>query len=340
MKKNNEKTYTRDQLIEFLEMLRKLGVFQHVVHQKKPFEDKYLFFRFTHLIDKPETLKNIFVPNYEDVVKIRKILKSETEIMDFQYKLSDPEIGIEIIDRSYHYKVYKSCFVATDAVIWISKYYSISITAAIYLGDAFRQLGMIRHVVDEKKPFQDAYLFFIVNEEDIAIKLVEKRHSKFLESKFVGVFRYEIGISEEQQENMKETMEFGIDPELVMERVVETSEMPHVYEELLNHISNNGIDVQGIFRISGDADDISEYRLRYDYGEKVELKDLDIHTGLFSFQFLISKVASLFKLYLKIMTEPIIPFDIYKKLENSMSKLETFIFIQFLKNLKKVTKKN
>eukprot|EP01080_Neovahlkampfia_damariscottae_P011083 gene11083-3789_t len=311
MKKNNETDYTEEQLSEFLEILRKIGVFQHVVHQRKPFENKYLFFRFTHLTENPETIRKILVTNYEHVVKIRSILKSKEEIINFYDDFSNVNTGIDIGDRQYHLKVYKSCFVAEMAIEWISDYFSISTTASIYVGDMFRRLGLIRHVVDEKKPFQDAFLFFIINNKETALKLMEDKLPKLLESKFLGVFRYSIEMSEEQKESIKDTMEFGIDPELVMQRSNEKSkQIPHVYEELLEHITKNGLEADGIFRLSGDTDDISEYRLRYDFGEKVDLKELEIYT-----------VASLFKLYLKIMPEPIIPFDLYQRLKNTI-KLE------------------
>jgi hypothetical protein len=66
---------------------------------------------------------------------------------------------LEIHDRSYHLKKYSKCFVASEAILWMSRRFKIPISAALAVGKALASLGLIYHVEHEHQ-FSDNYLFF------------------------------------------------------------------------------------------------------------------------------------------------------------------------------------
>ena len=119
--------------------------------------------------------------------------------------------------------------------------------------------------------------------------------------------------------------QFEIDPEEVMKRENEKGNLPIVFDQMINYLlSNNCHKVAGIFRISGENEEIIDFRQRYDFGEKVDLKDASaIHT-----------VASLFKLYLKIMPEPLIPFNLYPKFIKLQDLEKSQVIEEIIKMLK------
>ena len=183
-----------------------LGVFRHVVHNSKPFQNENLFYRFSHLVDSEETIKNVAVQNYEDLQKIRKILMDQDSIFNFFGDFTDKEKGIDIQDRPYKWKTYKNCFLTCLATNWISDYYSISKQAAISLGECFRKIGMFEHVVDSNKPFQDQILFFHMNSFTTFKQNLMTKYLDFIEkNRDMGVFTYDIGLSEEQKIKIKNT---------------------------------------------------------------------------------------------------------------------------------------
>ena len=69
--------------------------------------------------------------------------------------------GIEIRDRWYHLRRYRSCFIASDAVTWIQSTLGVSRERAVRIGERLTALGHIEHVVEEHD-FRDGHLFFRV----------------------------------------------------------------------------------------------------------------------------------------------------------------------------------
>lgn len=67
--------------------------------------------------------------------------------------------GVDVRDRRHHLRRYPQCFVAAEAVTWMTKRWSISRAAAVRIGERLTALGCIEHVVSEHD-FADAYLFF------------------------------------------------------------------------------------------------------------------------------------------------------------------------------------
>lgn len=80
-------------------------------------------------------------------------------------------------------------------------------------------------------------------------------------------------------------------------------EVPCLVESAINALHANGIEVEGIFRISGNSTRIKELQDAYDKGNAPNLSNEDVHT-----------VTSLLKRYLRELPEPLIPYTIFPSL--------------------------
>eukprot|EP00187_Rhodella_violacea_P002753 CAMPEP_0174898754 /NCGR_PEP_ID=MMETSP0167-20121228/23637_1 /TAXON_ID=38298 /ORGANISM="Rhodella maculata, Strain CCMP736" /LENGTH=270 /DNA_ID=CAMNT_0016139485 /DNA_START=1 /DNA_END=813 /DNA_ORIENTATION=- len=68
---------------------------------------------------------------------------------------------VVVKDRSYHLRVYKQVFVASEAVeVMVRERMARSEEHAERLGNEMVRAGVIAHCVDEEKPFSNGYLFF------------------------------------------------------------------------------------------------------------------------------------------------------------------------------------
>lgn len=67
--------------------------------------------------------------------------------------------GLAIQDRSYHFKKYPACFVASDAVDWMAAKLRLTPANAIAVGQALGALGLLYHV-EQKHLFDDQPWFF------------------------------------------------------------------------------------------------------------------------------------------------------------------------------------
>lgn len=76
--------------------------------------------------------------------------------------------------------------------------------------------------------------------------------------------------------------------------------VPQVLLDCATYLASK-LEVEGLFRLSGSQNDIDRYQAEYDKGHAVDLsKELDPHC-----------VAGIFKLYLRVMPEPLLTFDRY-----------------------------
>lgn len=74
-------------------------------------------------------------------------------------RMSNPSFGVDVADRSHRTRKYPNCFVGSQAVAWLRATLSISLADAICCGQTLMNLGMIRHVHDERA-FQDGDLYY------------------------------------------------------------------------------------------------------------------------------------------------------------------------------------
>lgn len=83
------------------------------------------------------------------------------------------------------------------------------------------------------------------------------------------------------------------------------------------------LEVEGLFRLSGSQNDIDRYQAEYDKGHPVDLsKELDPHC-----------VAGIFKLYLRVMPEPLLTFDRYTAFINAQQERDVKSRAQIVRRL-------
>jgi len=70
--------------------------------------------------------------------------------------------GLDIKDRQYHLRRYRSCFVGSELIGLLTERLAIPAEAAVGLAKQLESAGYIRHVVGQY-PFKDEYLFYRLN---------------------------------------------------------------------------------------------------------------------------------------------------------------------------------
>lgn len=98
---------------------------------------------------------------------------------------------------------------------------------------------------------------------------------------------------------------FGESLETVVQNPAQQSGgVPIIVSDCISYLYERGLDAEGLLRISGNRSMMNEYRLAYDSGKSVDIKECnDPHT-----------VANLLKLYLRELPEPIFTYDLYRPL--------------------------
>eukprot|EP00171_Calliarthron_tuberculosum_P013766 IDg13766t1 len=79
--------------------------------------------------------------------------------------MRDERFGIVVKDRRYRLKIYRMCFVGSEAVTWISSHENCSREAATSIGQLLMDVSFLYHVC-ENHCFKDAYLFYRFREDD------------------------------------------------------------------------------------------------------------------------------------------------------------------------------
>eukprot|EP01125_Pyxidicula_operculata_P001355 TRINITY_DN11255_c0_g1_i1.p1 TRINITY_DN11255_c0_g1~~TRINITY_DN11255_c0_g1_i1.p1 ORF type:complete len:883 (-),score=257.20 TRINITY_DN11255_c0_g1_i1:510-3158(-) len=92
---------------------------------------------------------------------------------------------------------------------------------------------------------------------------------------------------------------FGVPLETLLER--DGTPVPKLVMKCAEYVLKYGTDVQGIFRLSGQAGQIAKYTEEFDLGEDVEFPpELDVHV-----------VTGILKSWLRALPEPALPCDLY-----------------------------
>ena len=110
---------------------------------------------------------NRFEPQQGQSLNFSSKQKSKSEkvsIHDLAAKMREKG-GVEIKARHYHLKLYKRCFVGSEAVDWLVKHLNISRTKAVAIGKKLIDKKVIHHVTDEHS-FEDASLFYRFYEDE------------------------------------------------------------------------------------------------------------------------------------------------------------------------------
>ncbi|KAK3736407.1 hypothetical protein QZH41_017912, partial [Actinostola sp. cb2023] len=77
--------------------------------------------------------------------------------------------------------------------------------------------------------------------------------------------------------------------------------VPIIMDTCIGKIRQDGLEEEGLFRLPGNMKTISELKAGFNKGENPDINDSEIHT-----------VASLLKMYLRELPEPLIPYDFFE----------------------------
>ena len=88
------------------------------------------------------------------------------EINALTLKMRDKD-GVAIKDRWYNFKLYRQCFIGSEAVEWLMKTQNISEEKAIQLGQILLDRRIIHHVHDEHN-FKNDFLFYRFYHDEMA----------------------------------------------------------------------------------------------------------------------------------------------------------------------------
>jgi hypothetical protein len=102
----------------------------------------------------------------------------------------------------------------------------------------------------------------------------------------------------------------------------EKKNVPSFVDEIISVIESKGLDVDGLYRISGNLSEVQKVRHQVDHG-KHNFKDFDIHV-----------LCGALKTFFRELDEPLIPYTFHQHLINSTSKIKFLIvIIRFCLNL-------
>ncbi|CAG4932391.1 unnamed protein product [Colias eurytheme] len=113
---------------------------------------------------------------------------------------------------------------------------------------------------------------------------------------------------------------FGIDLTTLLN--AHSSTLPFVVRKCVNEIENRGLDSEGIYRVSGFADEIEALKLAFD--RDGEATDLSVYSN-------INVVAGTLKLYLRLLPVPLITYEVHPKLINAIQMKTTVVQVAMLR---------
>eukprot|EP01121_Diplochlamys_sp_Union-15-3_P007953 TRINITY_DN2069_c0_g2_i1.p1 TRINITY_DN2069_c0_g2~~TRINITY_DN2069_c0_g2_i1.p1 ORF type:complete len:578 (+),score=78.64 TRINITY_DN2069_c0_g2_i1:70-1803(+) len=106
---------------------------------------------------------------------------------------------------------------------------------------------------------------------------------------------------------------FGISLDIIVERENSGLPVPTLVRNAIEYITQNGLETEGLFRISGNMNDLEQYRITLDKGAAFDLKmEKNVHT-----------VAGLLKLYIRELPEPAFTYELYDEFLQALLSLES-----------------
>ncbi|XP_050668227.1 beta-chimaerin isoform X2 [Leptidea sinapis] len=113
---------------------------------------------------------------------------------------------------------------------------------------------------------------------------------------------------------------FGIDLTTLLN--AHSSTLPFVVRKCVNEIETRGLDQEGIYRVSGFADEIEALKMAFD--RDGEATDLSVYSN-------INVVAGTLKLYLRLLPVPLITYDVHPKLISAIQLKTSMVQISMLR---------
>ncbi|KPI98819.1 N-chimaerin [Papilio xuthus] len=113
---------------------------------------------------------------------------------------------------------------------------------------------------------------------------------------------------------------FGIDLTTLLN--AHSSTLPFVVKKCVNEIEARGMDSEGIYRVSGFADEIEALKMAFD--KDGEATDLSVYSN-------INVIAGTLKLYLRLLPVPLITYEVHPKLVSAIQMKTTSVQVTMLR---------
>ncbi|XP_052738769.1 beta-chimaerin [Bicyclus anynana] len=113
---------------------------------------------------------------------------------------------------------------------------------------------------------------------------------------------------------------FGIDLTTLLN--AHSSTLPFVVRKCVNEIEARGMDSEGIYRVSGFADEIEALKLAFD--KDGEAADLSVYSN-------INVIAGTLKLYLRLLPVPLVTYEVHPALVNAIQMKTTALQVTMLR---------
>eukprot|EP01080_Neovahlkampfia_damariscottae_P001961 gene1961-1469_t len=139
-KKDSIALLTREKCVLIFQVLVELGVIVSLPDGKKPFEDKYLFFRFNEQIDDDFIVK--VTQKYVEVSQIQIYMHAIETIEDFYEKVNDPSNGFDKKDRVVGKRTHIDSVIGSVVIDWIESTYKISRSSALLFARYMQKAGV------------------------------------------------------------------------------------------------------------------------------------------------------------------------------------------------------
>jgi hypothetical protein len=167
--KNKFGKINQEKIIVLYQTLFDLMIIENLSEKDQTFNDNGSFFRFTSRLDNVQSeFMSRSLENFDQFKIVNQFIMKSENMKDFYDLAFCSNDGLDIRNRTYHLKVYKSVFLGSEAVAWIKEKYShlgLNLYGATVLGECFRQLKAFDHTVCEH-PLRDDYYFYRMREEE------------------------------------------------------------------------------------------------------------------------------------------------------------------------------
>jgi hypothetical protein len=170
-------------------LMKQFHLFEHVSNKKQPFRDDFYFYRLVPADQRRGIIWEGSSTTDDSFSSIETLtmVESSSKIFRQNQKKSLEEIAIDfqaavpVEDRRYRLKTYQQCFIARDAVSFLTGgLYVASRIEAVQLGRRLQdELDLFQHVTNQHK-FEDEYLFFRFKDPNHLQTRQEKRDDQSL----------------------------------------------------------------------------------------------------------------------------------------------------------------
>eukprot|EP01080_Neovahlkampfia_damariscottae_P008252 gene8252-76_t len=184
----------REDSVLILQLFNKMGYIEHISEKERPISDALLFFKFKPISKDKNVAKQTFKQKFDAFTVVEKLDLTKTEFnSDYVCKVFLKFLSqIEVKNRKYKLKTYSNCWIAQEGVEWGVSNTGFSKEDMTTFLDFFRRIGLIEHVVDKSKSFQDDYLFFrfqsTVKENRKIVKLKVESEIELMNSMLKSMF--------------------------------------------------------------------------------------------------------------------------------------------------------